>query len=189
MTPQIHPWKLTWTWHFNFLIFNRKLRLQIVGFSIVMLFFGGAPAFLQFETISRTAIKTEAASTFFTAILAGVIFAYAALGGAENVGVLGMMVGIIMYGAPLSSILIAQPLTCVSSFCLQIYIERAAGRWVIGCVLHQKVRGNCNSSTIAPIQFIPSVTFLWMTHWTFQVIRVAFWRRRKPNVSFLPFND
>jgi len=47
--------------------------------------------------------QTAAASTLFTAILAGVIFAYAALGGAANVGVLGMMVGIIMYGAPLSS--------------------------------------------------------------------------------------
>eukprot|EP00435_Cladocopium_sp_Y103_P055264 s1205_g18.t1 len=47
--------------------------------------------------------RTAAFATAFTVLLAAVIFAYAALGGAADVGVLGMMVGIIMYGAPLSS--------------------------------------------------------------------------------------
>jgi len=42
-------------------------------------------------------------ATAFTVLLAALIFAYAAFGGAADVGVLGMMVGIIMYGAPLSS--------------------------------------------------------------------------------------
>lgn len=37
--------------------------------------------------------------------LSALIFAYAALVSAAEVGVLGMMVGIIMYGAPLSSTL------------------------------------------------------------------------------------
>lgn len=47
--------------------------------------------------------RTAAFATAFTGLLAALIFAYAAFGGAADVGVLGMMVGIIMYGAPLSS--------------------------------------------------------------------------------------
>lgn len=52
-----------------------------------------------------TSRTTKAVATAFTVLLAALIFAYAAFGGAADVGVLGMMVGIIMYGAPLSSTL------------------------------------------------------------------------------------
>eukprot|EP00438_Fugacium_kawagutii_P019268 Skav217558 [mRNA] locus=scaffold1602:314369:318013:+ [translate_table: standard] len=45
----------------------------------------------------------QALNTIFIVCLSALIFAYAAFVSAAEVGVLGMMVGIIMYGAPLSS--------------------------------------------------------------------------------------
>jgi hypothetical protein len=73
---------------------------------------------------------TKAFATAFTGLLAALIFAYAAFGGAADVGVLGMMVGIIMYGAPLSSTLGRHHGMAVGLEPLQT-LDVFVGRWFV----------------------------------------------------------